>query len=157
MDELTIEIDNWGHKELREYLMSLKGVSNIIIKNFEHLEIYIKYDSNVITPRIIKMEILLFLDLWKIPSILSFDKHPKMKTSNYKITIDNLCCDYCFKGAIEDLFELDGIEKVESNFTEEYFFKEYNNRKTITINIKYNPELINIEKIKQIKLNIDVS
>ncbi len=74
MSELTIVIDNWGHKELKEYLMSLKGVLDVEVKNDEQLEIYLKYDSSLITPKIVKMEITLFLNIVKIPSILSFDK-----------------------------------------------------------------------------------
>ncbi len=72
MSKLTIIIDNWGHKELKEYLMSLKGILDVEIKNDEQLDIYLKYDSSLITPKIIKMEITLFLDIAKIPSILSF-------------------------------------------------------------------------------------
>ena len=50
MSELTIIIDNWGHKELKEYLMSLNGILDVIIKNEEQLEIHIKYNPNLITP-----------------------------------------------------------------------------------------------------------
>jgi len=85
MSELTIIIDNWGHKELKEYLMSLNGILDVIIKNEKQLEIYIKYNSNLITPKIIRLGILLFLDILKIPSILAFDKHSPIKTSEYKI------------------------------------------------------------------------
>lgn len=49
MAELTIIINHWGHEELKDYLMSLKGIENIIIKNEEQLEIYIKYDPNLIS------------------------------------------------------------------------------------------------------------
>lgn len=150
MDELTIVIDHWSHKELEEYLMSLNGILDVKIKNDEKLEIYLKYDSTLITSKIIKMEILLFLDIMKIPSILSFDKYPKFKTSNYTIIRDNLCCEFCFKGAIDDLFEIEGIEKVESNFNEDC----YDEREKIIINIKYNPNLISLEEMKQIELNI---
>lgn len=156
MAELTIVIDNWGHKELKEYLMSLNGILDVIIKNNEQLELDLKYDSNLITPKIIKNEILLFLDITKIPSILSFDKHPRFKTSNYIITRDDFCCEYCFKGVIDDLFEIEGIEKVESNFYENYLFNKYNEREKIIINIKYNPSLICIEEIKQIELRLNI-
>lgn len=154
MAELTIVIDSWGHKELTEYLMSLNGILNVKIKNDEQLDVYLKYNSNLITPKIIKMEILLFLDMMKTPSILSFDKYPKFKTSNYTIIRDDLCCEYCFKGAIEDLFEIEGIEKVQSNFNEDYLFKKCEEK--ITINIKYNPELINKEEMKQIELKLNI-
>lgn len=156
MSELTIEIDNWGHKELKEYLMSLNGISNVIIKDEEQLEIYIKYDSDVITPKIIKMEILLFLDIIKVPSLLVFDKHPKTKTSSYSIVRNDICCEYCFKGAIDDLFEIEGIEKVNSNFYEKYLYKKYDERENIIINIKYNPNLISIEEMKQIELELNI-
>lgn len=62
MAELTMDIDHLGHKELKEYLLSLDGILDVKIKNFECLEIYLKYNSDLITPRMIKTEILLFLD-----------------------------------------------------------------------------------------------
>ena len=49
MSEITIIIDNWGHEELKEYLMSLKGILDVEIKNDEQLDIYLKYDSSLIT------------------------------------------------------------------------------------------------------------
>ena len=156
MSELTIVIDNWGHKELKEYLMSLKGVLDVEVKNDEQLEIYLKYDSSLITPKIVKMEITLFLNIVKIPSILSFDKYPKFETCNYTIIRDDLCCEYCYKGAIEDLFEIEGIETVKGNFHEDYLFKKYEEREKIIINIKYDPNLINTEEIKQIELKLNI-
>ena len=149
MSELTIIIDNWGHKELKEYLMSLKGILDVIIKNEEQLEIHIKYNPNLITLKIIKMEILLFLDILKIPSIVSFDKHSIVKISKYKIIRDDICCEYCFKGAIEDLFEIEGIERVESNFYE-------GNYDELIINIMYNSDLISIDDMKQIELKLNI-
>ena len=163
MSEITIIIDNWGHEELKEYLMSLKGILDVEIKNVEHeiksdeqLDIYLKYDSSLITPKMIKMEITLFFNITKIPSILSFDKYPKFKTSNYTIIRDDLCCEYCYKGAIEDLFEIEGIETVKGNFNEDYLFKKYEEREKITINIEYNPNLLKAEDMKQIELKLNI-
>lgn len=155
MSELTIIIDHWGHKELKEYLMSLKGILDVIIKNEEQLQIYIKYNPNLITLKIIKMEILLFLDILKTPSILSFDKHSTIKTSEYKIIRDDICCEYCLKSIIENLFEIEGIEKAESNFNEkEYYQKNYDER--VIINIKYNSDLISGDDMKQIELKLNI-
>lgn len=156
MSELTIVIDNGGHNELKEYLVSLNGILSVEIRNNEQLNIYLKYNSSLITPKIIKMEILLFLDIVKIPSILSFNKYPKFKTLNYTIIRDDLCCEYCFKGAIDGLFEIEGIEKVESNFNEDYLFQNCEEREKITINIKYNPNLISSEKMRQIELKLNI-
>ena len=151
MRELTIIIDNVGHKELKGYLMSLTGVSDVIIENEIHLQIYVKYDPNLITPKIIKMEILLFLDI-KTSSILAFDKNPIVKTSKYKIVKDTICCEYCLKGAIETLFEIEGIEKAESNVN----FKNANKQNGIIIYIEYNSELINLDTMKQIESSLNI-
>lgn len=156
MSELTIVIDDWGHKELKEYLMSLKGILDVEIKNNEQLDIYLKYDSSLITSKIIKMEITLFLNITKIPSLLSFNKYPKFETSNYTIIRDDLCCEYCYKGAIDDLFEIEGIEMVKGNFNEDYLFKKYEDREKIIINIKYDPNLISTEEMKQIELKLNI-
>lgn len=153
MSELTIIIDHWGHKELKEYLMSLNGIVDVIIKNGEQLEIYAKYNSNLITSKIIKLEILLFLNILKTPSILAFDKHSTMKLAEYKIIRKGICCEYCLKGAIEDLFEIDGIEKVESNFNKE---KNYDERDNVIISIKYNSGLISMDDMRQIELKLNI-
>lgn len=152
MDELTIIIDDFGHKGLEEYLMSLTGIKDVKIKNDEQLEIYLNYDSKLITPKIIKMEVLLFLNIVKIPSMISFNKHPKIETLNYTIIRNDLCCEYCFKGAIENLFEIEGIEKVESNFEEENYYS----RDNIVINVFFNPKILSIEDMKQIELKLNI-
>ncbi len=150
MKKLTFMIDDWGHKELQEYLNSLKGMISVEIKNEKKLEINLKYDETLITPDIIKMEILFFLELQTRPSILAFDKHYKNKTSDTSIIIDDLCCEYCLKNAIEELFHVDGIECVTSNFVEGEFEEK------VILNIKYNSHLINHEKIKQIELKLNL-
>ena len=157
MSELTIIIDHWGHKELKEYLMSLNGILDVIIKNEEQIEIYIKYNPDLITPKIIRLEILLFLNILKTPSILAFDKHSTIEMSEYKIIRNDICCEYCLKGAIEDLFEIDGIEKVESNFNKEnYYQKNYDERDNVIISIKYNSDLISVDDMRQIELKLNI-
>ena len=153
MSELIIIIDHWGHKELKEYLMSLNGILDVIIKNGEQLEIYVKYNSNLITSKIIKLEILLYLNILKSPCILAFDKHSTMEMAEYKIIRNGICCEYCLKGAIEDLFEIDGIEKVESNFNKE---KNYDERDNVIISIKYNSGLISMDDMRQIELKLNI-
>lgn len=152
MKELTLIIDNYKYKELKECLEHLNSIMRVVIsviKNEQLLKVHIEYDSNLITPQIIYSEILLLLNM---PVMLSFNKHTKVKTSNYKIIKDNLNCEFCFKGLIKELFEIDGIESVESNL-DDLLEKDYE-CDNIAINIKYNPNLISIEEIKQIELNI---
>ena len=153
MAELTFTIDYWEkYNKLKEHLLSLNGILDVaitIIKKQELLEIYIKYDYNLITSNIIKNEISSF---FVIPVILAFDKHPTGEIANYKMIRDDLCCEFCFKGVISKLFEIEGIQQVESDL--EYLLeKDYECDKVI-INIKYNSNFITVEEIKQIELNI---
>lgn len=105
MKELTLILDSFGHKDLKEYLGSLNGVIEVIIKNENNLEIYIKYDSKLITSKILKSEMFLFLDILKIPSIIAFDKHTRQELRKYLLDNEKIhCCEYCLKGTIEDLF-----------------------------------------------------
>ena len=73
-----------------------------------------------------------------------------------KYLINDLCCEYCYKGAIDDLFEIEGIEMVKGNFNEDYLFKKYEDREKIIINIKYDPNLISTEEMKQIELKLNI-
>lgn len=152
MNELTLLIDNWGHKELKEYLLNLKGIIEVNINNEKNLQINIKYDSNLIKAKTVEMEILLFLNVLKTPSLLSFDKHTNSITKNYKIVRKDICCEYCFKGAIEELFEIEGIEKATSNFYKE----DYNLKDNIIIEINYDPKLLNEEQLQQIEINLNI-
>ncbi len=157
MSRLTLVIENWGHKELEPYLKSLNGINDVKIKNEDKLEIYIEYDSDIIKWKIIKMEIFLFLNILKVPSLISFNKYSDVDLDEYKIIRNDICCEYCFRGAIDDLFEIEGIEKVESNFEEEDYYKQdYDNRDNVTINVFFNPNILSIEDIKQIDLKLSL-
>ena len=148
MKVLTLVLDCFGHKELKEYLSSLNGVLEVIINNEDNLEIYIRYDSKLITFKMLKSKIFLFLDISKVPSMIAFDKHPGHKLMKYSIDNEKIhCCEYCLKGTIEDLFETNGIEKVECNyFTEDNPCKF----KESIIEVSYNPDVIDGEDIKRI-------
>lgn len=151
MSKLTLVIENWGHKELKSYLKSLKGINNVKIKNKNKLEIFIEYDFNQITWKVIKMEIFLFLNILKVPSLIEFNKHSNVDLDEYKIIRKNICCEYYFRGAIDDLFEIEGIEKVESDFEEEDYYKsDYDSRDKVIINVFYNPNILSKENMEQI-------
>ena len=48
MEELTIVIDDFGHKELKDYLLSLNGIEDVNINDEKELYIYVKYNSSLI-------------------------------------------------------------------------------------------------------------
>lgn len=63
---------------------------------------------------------------------------------------DSICCGHCFKDAIESLFEIEGIEKVESNSNEK------NRCEDVVININYNLTLISNGNMKQIEKDLNI-
>lgn len=79
MDKLTLKIEytDFLNNDLENYLKDLNGVKIIKINNDKN-EIYVEYDSNIISLRLLKREILLYLDLVKIPSIVAFNKILRM-------------------------------------------------------------------------------
>lgn len=152
MSKLTLIIDNWGHKELLEYLMSLDGILDVKISNEKYLKINVKYDPKLLNSLMIRMEIFFFLDILKIPSLIGFDKHFSGDTLKYSIIKKDICCEYCLKGAIDDLFIINGIEKVMVNYDE----NDYVEGKDIIININFNPQVISVADTRQIELNLNL-
>lgn len=138
--KLLLIIDKPFHKELKDYLMSLKGINDIKIDNDKFLEVNINYDD-----KIILKEIYLFLDIYNInkdiPSLLGFNKY-KDNITKYETTIKDACCEYCLMGFIEDLYEKDGIISVKTN----YHIDLWN----IKINILYDNNIISKEKIDKL-------
>ena len=125
------------------------ALSKVKIENEQYLEIDVKYDSKKIQSKVIKMEITLFLNLIKTPSLLAFDKHSPEPTKNYQIIKKEPCCEICIASAMDRLFEMDGIEKVDSNYN--YIDDATSAEQKLILNISYNPNVLRIEDIKKIE------
>lgn len=143
MKELTFVIEDlsYDNTELEKYLLSLNGVIDIKIDNKKD-EIYIKYNSKVISINLIILELKTFLKILKKPTIIKFNKICNKKKNKIFIIVDS-CCEYCLKGFIEDLILLDGIESISVEFNCISYFKT-------PISIGYNKELFNEEEINKI-------
>lgn len=148
LKKLTLEINYFvSNNELKNYLLLVKGVNEVNIKEDDNLIIDISYDSNLINPYMLKSEILLFLNMFNKTSILvSFDKH-LTNTKKYQIIIKNLCCEYCLLNMIEELFEIEGIGSSYSNFTDD--------KKDIKIYIEYDENIIDNENLKELELKFN--
>ena len=88
MQKLTLKLDCsvLYDENLNKYLTSLKGV-NLVKIDKNNFDIYIEYNSNIISLKILKYEILYCLNLLRIPSIIGFDKHSTCMISKKKIVI----------------------------------------------------------------------
>ena len=152
MKELNLTIDyyEYDYTELKDYMLSLNGIKAISFVSNKLLEINILYDSSLITSSIIKYEIYAFMNILNTPVLYSFNKHGN-NTNKYEIIRDSICCEYCYAGAIEELFDVDGIEEVISNF-----YYNSNKKEKYKIIVYYNPKKININKMKEIEKDIDI-
>ncbi len=148
MNKLTLEINCFvNNNELKNYLLSVKGVNELNIKEDDNTIIDINYDSNVINNYMLKSEILLFLNMFnKTSVIVSFDKY-LTKTKKYQMIIKNLCCEYCLLNMIEELFELNGIVSASSNFDDD--------KKDVYIYIEYDKNKINDKVLQKLELKFN--
>mgnify|MGYP001851919962 FL=1 len=145
MQKLTLKLDCsvLYDEDLNKYLTSLKGV-NLVKIDKNNFDIYIEYNSNIISLKILKYEILYCLNLLRIPSIIGFDKHSTCMISKKKIVIKDLCCEYCLKGMMEDLLEIEGITSAYTDF-------DYTNKKGVNIYITYDENLITNNSLEEIE------
>ena len=86
MKKITLKIDysSFLNNDFKKYINDLKGVKSLELDN-QNEKICIEYDSSIIHLNVLKMEILLYLDLKKIPSITAFDKHDISNLNKYTI------------------------------------------------------------------------
>ena len=149
MEKLSLKLDCsvLYDEDLNKYLTSLKGV-NLVRIDRNNFDIYIEYDSNVISLKILKYEILYCLNLLRIPSIIGFDKHSTCMISKKKIVIKDLCCEYCLKGMMEDLLEIEGIISAYTDF-------DYINKYNVNIFITYDKNIITSDEIKEIERKVN--
>lgn len=133
---LTLIIDNWSHDELKKYLLSLEGISNVEIRNGKYLKLKFNYNPDVISAKTIKAEVYLFLKIL-MPCLISFAIEGNDDNEAYTFTINNPCCEYCVRGDMEDLIEINGITKAKAH---------YNKHKSL-IDILYNPKVISKKEL----------
>lgn len=136
MNKITIELDTILDKGLLEYLKTIEGIENCDI-NEGKLDIV--YQDKLPLIIIIK-EACLYLDILKIPSILSFDKHLTNKLEEYQIVINDLCCEYCLKMDIGELLYVNGINGAYSDY-------DFDDKDNVTIYITYDKNVISEDEL----------
>ena len=127
---MKVLLDTNIKNEIIEYLLTQEGIEEVKINEidlFEELEI--KYNEKT-TPIIIMKYIDLFQNN-KFSTMISFDKEIEKEKKTLKYVVDDMCCEYCYKGLIEELFMNDNVKSVNSNF-------DFNNFYNIELVVEYN-------------------
>ena len=143
MKKLTLVFNFWNHKELKDYLLSLKGVNVVSINDEEDLVIDFEYDEKEISPKILRYEVLAFMEV-SYPSLVSFNLH-EANTKKYKIVVKDVCCEYCFMDMIDELFATKGIISANSDY--DVIKYHYN----VNLYIEYDPMFITGDDLKRME------
>ena len=142
---MKLVLDDFIDDELRVYLLMQDGINEIDINKQDFLTILnIKYNKTT-TPEIIMKYIELFQNN-KYSILVEFDKMTSNDFKVLKYTIDDMCCEYCYKGLVMDLFDNRKIKSVKSNF--DYHMPAFNVEFIIEYDKGCNEEEI-IEYIKE--------
>lgn len=129
MNKLTLTFIAITIADLKDYLLSLPGVTDVTITPSEKdgTVIEITYKDDVLKPNLILDEIELYSKVYHRPIMIGFDKHVSgAKEIRYKKP--NICCEFCFLNMIYDFFysdkvysfkhETDDINNIYDNFGE---------------------------------------
>lgn len=139
-------LDNKLGDELKTYLLEQIGITdvnfNVTDKSFI-TELNIKFNNQ--TSPIIIMKYIDLFQKYDYPIILEFDKENDGIYKKLKYMVEDMCCEYCYKGFVKELYENNNIKSVKSNF--EFDKPAFN----IEFIIEYNENCNKQEIIKYIK------
>ena len=112
---LRIVINDFIGDELEDYLSIQEGILSAK-KSFEgeELGLNIEYDNNI-TPEMIYSFISIFKK-YTYPHLWKFNKGLQGKLKTYTYYVEDMCCENCYMGFIENLFKNENINSVTSDF-----------------------------------------
>ena len=145
---MEIKLDGIVNPELRDFLLSQEGITNVEI-NYDDYFIKLNIKLNEKTNPNIVMKYIELFEEYKYSNLVEFNKEYTGKFKTLKYIIDDMCCEYCYMGLVMDLFENDKIKSVKSNFDFDKpafnveFFIEYSEEYTQQELIEYLKEKYN--------------
>ena len=143
---MKLVLDDSINVELKDYLLTQIGITDVEFNKENRLTILdIKYNEKT-TPWIIMKYIELFQKN-EYSILFGFDKSTIGNFKVLKYTIDDMCCDYCYRKLVMDLFENENIKSVKSNF--DFNIPAFNIEFIIEYDEKYTEEDL-IKYIKEI-------
>ena len=141
---MEIKLDGIVNPELREFLLSQEGITDVEIDYDNYfIKLNIKLNEKT-TPNIVMKYIELF-EKSKYSNLVEFNKNFNNKSKTLKYVIDDMCCEFCYKDLVMELFKNDKIKSVKSNY--DFNKSAYN----IEFIIEYDEDYNETELIKYIK------
>ena len=93
----------FDNEKLKNYLLNLNVINNVETNDEE---IIIEYTKDISIYMIVS-EIKLFTNNLNIPCIYYFNKYTNKELNKFNKNIDDLCCEYCLNGFIEQLLYIE--------------------------------------------------
>ena len=112
---MEIKIDSIVNPELREFLLSQEGIIDIDI-NYDNYFIILNIKLNEKTNPNIVMKYIELFENYKYSNLVEFNKEYNKKSKTLKYTINDMCCEFCYKDLVMDLFKNEKVKSVKSNF-----------------------------------------
>ena len=134
-----IFLDNIFDSEIKEYLLSQNGIENVKIINKEFISEIDITNNKELTP----IMILKYIELYQneqIPMMIGFNKSVNFTIKEMKYIVDDICCEYCYKGLVTELFKNEKIKSVASNF--DYHKPAFNIEFLIEYNENYDEQYL---------------
>ncbi len=140
---IKLIIDDFINDDLKEYLLTQSGINKVTIEDKNGLtEININYNEKTNPITIFKF-IELFLNT-SFPILMNFDKNNNDNCNKIKYVVKDMCCEYCYKGFVTEMFNNQNVKSLSSNFD---FLKP---ALDIEINIEYSKDISEKDMLKYI-------
>ncbi len=140
---MRVILDSDVNEELKVYLLTQLGITNVEFNKKNYLITLDIEHNEKTTPYIIMQFIDLFLEN-KYSILYEFDKGTVGNFKTLKYIVEDMCCEYCYRGFVMDLFENKKVKSVRSNY-------DYDNAYNIEFIIEYDEKYSEEELIKYIK------
>ena len=108
MNKISFMLD-YFFDNIEERLKELNGIKSVEINN-EDLELLVEYNDDI------TLDTLLDEIYNNITFIKGFKKNVDEECIDYKLLVDDLCCEYCYMNALIDLINNDAIVSISCDF-----------------------------------------
>lgn len=112
---MKLRIDEVYDDSFKKFLSSKSEIENVEI-NVEKFFSNINIKHNETADSLMIYRYIKEYDKNEFSTILEFDKESTFKCKKIEYTIDDICCEYCYKNLMKALFENENVKSAFSDF-----------------------------------------